>query len=207
MRLARKTNKLGLTNYNLSEGLTRGQKSRLTVLEKGPFHDAIKYPNKFVRLDAPKSMLKNAKAAGALTTKTQLFVRNKYTAKGLRTFRNVRIENGFLMYEEKLNNVTLIKRVLYPGTKDFFKISKQLQDGTYPLGPNNQVTFKIGGNSPFNRPFTNYAELFNYVSDMQAGKVLRNTKNGKPIYNVDFGKVLPEISFVEIKRTQKKPKK
>ena len=118
----------------------------------------------------------------------------------------MRIEDGALKFDETLGNVTLKKTVLYPGTEDFFRLSRKLEKGEYKLGPNTQVTFKIGGNSPFNRTFSNYADLYAYVSDMQNGKVLRNIKNGKPIYNVDFGKILPEISFVEVKRKVKRKK-
>jgi len=199
LRLARKTNALGLTNYPIKGELSKGQKSWLTKLagENSQFHDVIKSPKQFEILNAPASFLQKAKEAGAVVSKSQLFVRNKY-ANGKKTYKNVRIESGALMFDESHGQVTLKHRVIYPGTKDFFKISEQLQNGQYPLGSNSQVTFKIGGNSPFKRAFTDYADLFAYVSDMQAGKVLKNA---------DFGKILPEISFVTIERKKKrKPK-
>lgn len=207
VRLAKKTNALGLTNYDLTKPLNQGHKSQLTKLS-GPhslFHDVIKSPKNFQILPAPKSFLKKAKQAGSVVSKTSLFVRNKYY-KGKKTFKNMRIEDNALKFDETLGNVTLKKTVIYPGTEEFFKLSRKLEKGEYKLGPKTQVTFKIGGNSPFNRTFSNYSDLYAYVADMQNGKVLRNIKNGKPVYNVDFGKILPEISFVEVKRNVRRKK-
>ena len=191
MKLARKANKAGLTNYDLKSPLSVGQKSYLTKLTKdsNPLKQVLNNPKGFAILDAPARLVKNAKQAGVIASNGKLFVRNKIL-NGKPSFKNMKVTKFGIAYDEQLQNVTRHFDIFYPGTEGFFKLSKELEKGIHPLGKNSYVTFKIGGNSPFRNVFSDYATLYNYIDEMVAGNVFTN----------DFGKLLPEISFVTIKR-------
>lgn len=198
LKIARKAVKAGVVNWDLKSPLNVGQKSYLSKLIKdsNPLKDVINNPRGFAILDAPAQLVKNAKQAGVITSNGKLFVRNKII-NGKAAYKNVKVEKYGISYTEQFQNVTREFRVFYPGTEGFFKISKELEKGKYPIGPHSYVTFKIGGNSPFKNVYSDYASLYNYIDEMTKGNVFTN----------DFGKLLPEISFVTIKRGKNAAKK
>lgn len=201
-KLARKANKAGLTNYD-PKNLSVGQKSYLTKLTKdsNPLKQVLNNPRGYSMANVSKRLVKNARLAGSLATNGKIFLRNKIL-NGKSSFSNFKGEKYGVSYSETLHDITRHFRVFYPGTEGFFKISRELESGKFPISPGEQVTFKIGSNSPFRQSFSDYKTLYNYVNDMQEGRIFRPGS--------DFGKILPEISFVTITRNKpngkKKPK-
>lgn len=175
-----KLSAIGLINYTPTQPLTKGQLTWV-INRANKYAHLLKKPEDFKVAKVSKTTAKELKACGYdVTIKDRAII-------PLKGFKSAKISRGKLKFDGVTpGGAKITETVTLSTAKDFYSKLEKLNKKK--LKRNQYLTVKIGDNAEFKRKFTNYEDLYNYITYVFEPKDRGQTK----------AKIMRYMSIVEL---------